>query len=85
MCHSKQQPRTSTGLNGSHEEASPDSLTVLFHLEAYKVTMCFLSADPPTITESKSNEAATGRQALLRCEASAVPTPDFEWYRDDTR
>ncbi|XP_040452158.1 limbic system-associated membrane protein isoform X1 [Falco naumanni] len=40
---------------------------------------------PPTITESKSNEAATGRQALLRCEASAVPTPDFEWYRDDTR
>ncbi|EMP33670.1 Limbic system-associated membrane protein [Chelonia mydas] len=40
---------------------------------------------PPTITESKSNEAATGRQALLKCEASAVPTPDFEWYRDDTR
>uniref|UniRef100_A0A8C3TZC3 Limbic system associated membrane protein n=1 Tax=Catharus ustulatus TaxID=91951 RepID=A0A8C3TZC3_CATUS len=40
---------------------------------------------PPTITESKSNEAATGRQALLRCEASAVPMPDFEWYRDDTR
>ncbi|KFW07144.1 Limbic system-associated membrane protein, partial [Eurypyga helias] len=41
--------------------------------------------NPPTITESKSNEAATGRQALLRCEASAVPMPDFEWYRDDTR
>nr|XP_014433230.1 limbic system-associated membrane protein isoform X3 [Pelodiscus sinensis] len=40
---------------------------------------------PPTITESKSNEAATGRQALLKCEASAMPTPDFEWYRDDTR
>ncbi|VTJ77120.1 Hypothetical predicted protein [Marmota monax] len=41
--------------------------------------------DPPTITESKSNEATTGRQASLKCEASAVPAPDFEWYRDDTR
>uniref|UniRef100_A0A2K6AEK3 Ig-like domain-containing protein n=1 Tax=Mandrillus leucophaeus TaxID=9568 RepID=A0A2K6AEK3_MANLE len=40
---------------------------------------------PPTITESKSNEATTGRQASLKCEASAVPAPDFEWYRDDTR
>ncbi|KAF0877240.1 LSAMP protein, partial [Crocuta crocuta] len=40
---------------------------------------------PPTITESKSNEATTGRKASLKCEASAVPAPDFEWYRDDTR
>ncbi|KAM4796475.1 limbic system-associated membrane protein isoform 2-T2 [Rhinophrynus dorsalis] len=40
---------------------------------------------PPIITESKSNEATTGKQAFLRCEASAVPTPDFEWYKDDTR
>ncbi|KAJ6662261.1 hypothetical protein lerEdw1_012424, partial [Lerista edwardsae] len=39
----------------------------------------------PTITESKSNESATGRQVSLRCAASAVPTPDFEWFRDDTR
>lgn len=44
-----------------------------------------LPTDPPTITESKSNEATTGRQASLKCEASAVPAPDFEWYRDDTR
>ncbi|MEE6467733.1 hypothetical protein FKM82_008038 [Ascaphus truei] len=41
--------------------------------------------DPPIITESKSNEATTGKQAYLRCEASAVPSPDFEWYKDDTR
>uniref|UniRef100_A0A803K0M9 Limbic system-associated membrane protein n=1 Tax=Xenopus tropicalis TaxID=8364 RepID=A0A803K0M9_XENTR len=40
---------------------------------------------PPIITESKSNEATTGKQAILRCEASAVPAPDFEWYKDDTR
>ncbi|XP_056415888.1 limbic system-associated membrane protein isoform X2 [Hyla sarda] len=40
---------------------------------------------PPIITESKSIEAITGRQANLRCEASAEPKPDFEWYKDDTR
>ncbi|KAM4699122.1 limbic system-associated membrane protein isoform 2-T2 [Discoglossus pictus] len=40
---------------------------------------------PPTITESKSNEATTGKQAALHCGASAVPTADFEWYKDDTR
>ncbi|XP_041436939.1 limbic system associated membrane protein L homeolog isoform X5 [Xenopus laevis] len=40
---------------------------------------------PPIITESNSNEATTGKQAILRCEASAVPAPDFEWYKDDTR
>lgn len=47
--------------------------------------MSVLPIDPPTITESKSNEATTGRKASLKCEASAVPAPDFEWYRDDTR
>ncbi|ETE69326.1 hypothetical protein L345_04870, partial [Ophiophagus hannah] len=41
--------------------------------------------NPPTITESKSNVSATGRPVSLKCAASAVPTPDFEWYRDDTR
>lgn len=85
MCHSQKESWASTDPNGLHEETSPDSFTVSFHLEVCEVTMCFVPADPPTITESKSNEAATGRQALLRCEASAVPTPDFEWYRDDTR
>ncbi|XP_053561817.1 limbic system-associated membrane protein isoform X2 [Bombina bombina] len=40
---------------------------------------------PPIITESKSNEATTGKQAVLRCVASAVPAADFEWYKDDTR
>lgn len=49
------------------------------------ITVPVLLTDPPTITESKSNEATTGRQASLKCEASAVPAPDFEWYRDDTR
>nr|XP_033797103.1 limbic system-associated membrane protein isoform X3 [Geotrypetes seraphini] len=40
---------------------------------------------PPTITNAKNNEAATGKPATLRCEASAMPLPDFEWYRDDSR
>ncbi|XP_018427171.1 PREDICTED: limbic system-associated membrane protein-like, partial [Nanorana parkeri] len=40
---------------------------------------------PPVITESKSIEAFAGKQAYLRCEASAEPKADFEWYKDDTR
>ncbi|XP_069058757.1 limbic system-associated membrane protein isoform X3 [Pleurodeles waltl] len=40
---------------------------------------------PPTITESKNYEGFMGKPAFLRCEASAVPTPEFAWYRDDTR
>ncbi|XP_029433790.1 limbic system-associated membrane protein isoform X2 [Rhinatrema bivittatum] len=40
---------------------------------------------PPTITGAKNHKAATGKQATLQCEASAIPLPDFEWYRDDSR
>ncbi|XP_069492012.1 limbic system-associated membrane protein isoform X2 [Ambystoma mexicanum] len=40
---------------------------------------------PPTITDSKSVEGIVGKTAFLRCEASAVPRPDFVWYRDDSR
>ncbi|XP_038610157.1 limbic system-associated membrane protein isoform X2 [Tachyglossus aculeatus] len=53
----------------------------LADVKQVKVTVNY----PPTITESKSNEASTGRPASLTCEAAAVPAPDFEWYRDDTR
>ncbi|KAL2084064.1 hypothetical protein ACEWY4_019582 [Coilia grayii] len=41
---------------------------------------------PPTITDVKSlNSAQPGKTALLRCEAMAVPTASFEWYKDDHR
>ncbi|XP_063054082.1 igLON family member 5 [Engraulis encrasicolus] len=41
---------------------------------------------PPMITDVKSlNSAQPGKTALLRCEAMAVPTATFEWYKDDHR
>ncbi|XP_048882483.1 LOW QUALITY PROTEIN: igLON family member 5 [Brienomyrus brachyistius] len=40
---------------------------------------------PPTITDVKNMPAQLGKAAILRCEAMAVPTATFEWYRDDRR
>ncbi|XP_068176466.1 neuronal growth regulator 1 isoform X1 [Antennarius striatus] len=54
--------------------ASPDTKTV-------KVTVNF----PPAIHEMKSSGVSLGRTALLRCEAAAVPSPTFEWYKGEKR
>ncbi|XP_034144817.1 igLON family member 5 isoform X1 [Esox lucius] len=40
---------------------------------------------PPMITDVKNMPAHLGKTAILRCEAMAVPTASFEWYRDDRR
>ncbi|XP_051520958.1 limbic system-associated membrane protein-like isoform X1 [Myxocyprinus asiaticus] len=40
---------------------------------------------PPYIKEVHSSETALGHAGILHCEASAVPQPEFEWYRDDRR
>ncbi|KAF5909871.1 igLON family member 5, partial [Clarias magur] len=40
---------------------------------------------PPIITDVKNMPAQVGKTAILRCEAMAVPTASFEWYRDDRR
>ncbi|XP_030599440.1 limbic system-associated membrane protein isoform X1 [Archocentrus centrarchus] len=40
---------------------------------------------PPTIKKTQSSETPVGRNGTLRCEVTAVPTPEFEWYRDDKR
>ncbi|XP_077572583.1 neuronal growth regulator 1 isoform X1 [Stigmatopora nigra] len=54
--------------------ASPDTKTV-------KVTVNF----SPSIHEMKSHGVGLGRTALLRCEAAAVPSPTFEWYKGEKR
>lgn len=41
--------------------------------------------DPPMITDIKNMPAHLGKTAILRCEAMAVPSASFEWYRDDHR
>ncbi|XP_069057315.1 igLON family member 5 isoform X2 [Pleurodeles waltl] len=40
---------------------------------------------PPTIMDVKNVESVMGRNALLRCDAMAVPPAEFEWYKDDKR
>ncbi|XP_039503626.1 neuronal growth regulator 1 isoform X3 [Pimephales promelas] len=54
--------------------ASPDTKTV-------RVTVNF----PPAIHEMKSHGVRPGQIALLRCEAAAVPSPVFEWYKGEKR
>lgn len=41
--------------------------------------------DPPTIKKTQSSETPVGRMGTLHCEAVAIPTPEFEWYRDEKR
>ncbi len=43
------------------------------------------STDPPYIKDVRSSETAVGQSGVLYCEASAVPPPEFEWYRDERR
>uniref|UniRef100_A0A3Q3WDI9 Ig-like domain-containing protein n=1 Tax=Mola mola TaxID=94237 RepID=A0A3Q3WDI9_MOLML len=40
---------------------------------------------PPKIKKTQSSETQVGRMGTLQCEAIAVPTPEFEWYRDEAR
>ncbi|XP_065128669.1 neuronal growth regulator 1 isoform X1 [Paramisgurnus dabryanus] len=54
--------------------SSPDTKTV-------RVTVNF----PPAIHEMKSHGVRPGQMALLRCEAAAVPSPAFEWYKGEKR
>lgn len=47
--------------------------------------VCVFCADPPTIKKTQNSETAVGRMATLQCDATAVPKPEFEWYRDEKR
>ncbi|KAL2095835.1 hypothetical protein ACEWY4_007983 [Coilia grayii] len=39
----------------------------------------------PFIKDTKSSDPQVGRMGVLQCEASAIPKPEFKWYRDDKR
>lgn len=47
--------------------------------------LSLFSPVPPAIHEIKSHGIGLGRTALLRCEAAAVPSPTFEWYKGEKR
>lgn len=40
---------------------------------------------PPLILETRNVGAAVGQKGILQCEAYAVPSADFEWYKEDRR
>lgn len=44
-----------------------------------------LSADPPYISEAKGTGVPVGQKGTLQCEASAVPSAEFQWFKDDKR
>ncbi|XDV35679.1 hypothetical protein PO909_005576 [Leuciscus waleckii] len=54
--------------------------------QAFPRTLCpTLEPVPPAIHEMKSHGVRPGHIALLRCEAAAVPSPVFEWYKGEKR
>ena len=46
---------------------------------------CPLFVDPPYISEAKGTGVPVGQKGTLQCEASAVPSAEFQWYKDDKR
>ncbi len=50
-----------------------------------EIRLICVSSDPPYIKEVRSSETPVGQAGVLHCEASAVPQPEFEWYRDERR
>ncbi|GCC23278.1 hypothetical protein chiPu_0001672 [Chiloscyllium punctatum] len=44
-----------------------------------------LVQDPPYIPDTRNVGAAVGQKGILQCEAAAVPSPEFEWYKEDRR
>lgn len=46
---------------------------------------CLFPTDPPYISKAKNMGVSVGQKGILSCEASAVPTAEFQWFREDTR
>uniref|UniRef100_H3BWW7 Ig-like domain-containing protein n=1 Tax=Tetraodon nigroviridis TaxID=99883 RepID=H3BWW7_TETNG len=40
---------------------------------------------PPTIKKTHSSVTQVGGMGTLQCQATAIPVPEFEWYRDEKR
>lgn len=55
-----------------------------FHL-FHGLTLHSLPTDPPYISKAKNTGVSVGQKGILSCEASAVPTAEFQWFKEDTR
>ncbi|KAM9031594.1 opioid-binding protein/cell adhesion molecule [Sarcophilus harrisii] len=40
---------------------------------------------PPYISNAKNTGVSLGQKGILRCEASAVPLAEFQWFKEETR
>ncbi|XP_067909963.1 opioid-binding protein/cell adhesion molecule isoform X2 [Heterodontus francisci] len=40
---------------------------------------------PPSMSDTRNVGAAVGQKGILQCKAIAVPSADFEWYKEDRR
>ncbi|XP_013883879.1 opioid-binding protein/cell adhesion molecule [Austrofundulus limnaeus] len=58
----------------SNDISNPDIRTV-------RVTVNY----PPFISKARNTGIPVGQKGVLKCEASAVPKADFEWYKEDRR
>lgn len=59
--------------------------TFFFSFDSCLTLVFFFSLVAPAIHEMKSHGVGLGRTALLRCEAAAMPSPTFEWYKGEKR
>uniref|UniRef100_A0ABM5EPZ4 Opioid-binding protein/cell adhesion molecule isoform X4 n=1 Tax=Pogona vitticeps TaxID=103695 RepID=A0ABM5EPZ4_9SAUR len=57
-----------------NDVAAPD-------IRRVKVTVNY----PPSISNPKNTGVSVGQKGILRCEASAVPVAEFQWFKEDTR
>ena len=55
-----------------------------FHL-FQGITLPFPPTDPPYNSKAKNSGVSVGQKGILSCEASAVPTAEFQWFKEDTR
>ncbi|XP_029429230.1 neurotrimin-like isoform X2 [Rhinatrema bivittatum] len=60
--------------SAANDVAAPD-------VQKVKVTVNY----PPYISDAKSTGATLGQKGILQCDASAVPSADFYWYKEDKR
>ncbi|KAL8173707.1 UNVERIFIED_CONTAM: hypothetical protein K2H54_018288 [Gekko kuhli] len=60
--------------SAANEVAIPD-------IRRVKVTVNY----PPSISNAKNTGASVGQKGILRCEASAVPVAEFQWFKEETR
>lgn len=83
--HSCPMMQTTRRVTGSKEQNLWMNQAFLFSSVLLSCMDHFLSVDPPYISEAKGTGVPVGQKGTLQCEASAVPSAEFQWFKDDKR